>query len=145
MMQMKSTFTNDGWDFVGETANGIEDIWKMCDGSYPKLIWQKGITGDFTCPDGVDFIDYSVLAKQWMLEKLSYDIAPAGGDGIVDFLDFAVFADSWQGDMIQLSEFMSQWLQSGMYNADIAPAVNGDGIVNTLDFAVFAENWLVEN
>jgi hypothetical protein len=134
-MQTKSTFTSAYWDFAND--------WKICDGTnYPKLLWQQSLAGDFACPDGVDFIDYSVLAKQWMLEKLSYDVAPAGGNGIVNFLDWAVFANSWQGNMIQLSEFMSQWLQPGMYNADIAPVPDGDGIVNTLDFAAFAENWL---
>jgi len=29
-MQTESTFTSAGWDFVGETSNGTEDIWKMC-------------------------------------------------------------------------------------------------------------------
>ena len=137
LMQTKSTFSNTGWDFV--------NIWKICEGTgYPKLTWQESLPGDFACPDGVDFVDYAILAKQWMLEKLSYDVSPAGGDGIVDFSDFAVFANSWQGDMIQLSEFMSQWLQPGVYNADIAPLPNGDGVVDEFDFALFAENWLVE-
>ncbi|HAQ62750.1 TPA: hypothetical protein DCR49_12300 [Candidatus Delongbacteria bacterium] len=42
--QMKniSTYTDAGWDFVGETANGTEDIWNM-DGihnnGYPYLRW----------------------------------------------------------------------------------------------------------
>jgi len=44
--QMKSisTFASAGWDFYGETANGTEDIWKMCIGGdgYPKLSWEEG-------------------------------------------------------------------------------------------------------
>jgi hypothetical protein len=28
-MQTESTFTNAGWDFVGETVNGTEDIWSI--------------------------------------------------------------------------------------------------------------------
>jgi len=41
-MQTESTFTSAGWDFVGETANGTEDIWKMCyDPDYPHLFWEK--------------------------------------------------------------------------------------------------------
>jgi hypothetical protein len=40
-MQMKSTFTDAGWDFVGETANGTEDIWQILDGQdYPRLWWE---------------------------------------------------------------------------------------------------------
>ncbi|MCK5272800.1 MAG: hypothetical protein KAJ52_09480, partial [Sedimentisphaerales bacterium] len=41
-MQTESTFTDAGWDFSGETVNGIEDIWQMCDiGGYPKLWWES--------------------------------------------------------------------------------------------------------
>jgi len=30
-----------GWDFVGETANGTEDIWWILEGQdYPRLWWQ---------------------------------------------------------------------------------------------------------
>jgi hypothetical protein len=40
-MQTKSTFTNAGWDFVGENENGDEDIWWINDGkSYPVLWWE---------------------------------------------------------------------------------------------------------
>jgi hypothetical protein len=48
-MQMAKTFLEAGWDFVGETANGSEDIWKMAEGlSYPRLAWEKysGGTGE---------------------------------------------------------------------------------------------------
>jgi hypothetical protein len=141
--QMKQQTSFVGWDFVGETENGIQDIWKICNGTnYPKLAWQKPLSGDFVCPDGVDFYDFAVFANQWSLEKLSYDIAPPGGNGIVNFLDYALFANNWQGDMNSLADFSSQWLKSGAYNADIAPAPAGDGAVNMLDFAAFADNWL---
>ncbi|MHC4216096.1 MAG: GLUG motif-containing protein, partial [Planctomycetota bacterium] len=40
-MQTESTFTDYGWDFVGETANGPNDIWKILEGrDYPRLWWQ---------------------------------------------------------------------------------------------------------
>ena len=42
-MQTGSTFLNGGWDFVGETANGTEDIWWILEGKdYPRLWWQYG-------------------------------------------------------------------------------------------------------
>ncbi|HBG26179.1 MAG: hypothetical protein A2Y10_13540 [Planctomycetes bacterium GWF2_41_51] len=142
-MKMKTNFAN--WDFVCETINGSNDIWRMCeDGiSFPKLSWQF-LSADFTCPDGVDFVDYAILANQWKLEKLSCDVAPNRGDGIVNFWDFADFAQNWQDDINLLYDFASQWLMQGMYNADIAPNA-GDGIVDFKDFAVFVENWLKEN
>lgn len=166
-MQTMSTFTNAGWDFVGESTNGTDDIWDICEGTnYPKLAWQIPPLGDFVCPDGIEMKDFAVLAKQWLLEKLSADISPDGGDGFVDFLDWAVFANAWQStsepmsanwnpkcdiapeggngvvDMYDLAAFVDQWLQRGAYCADIAPAPDGDSIVNLLDFAAFTENWL---
>jgi hypothetical protein len=38
-MQIQSTFINAGWDFVGETFNGIEDIWFIPQQDYPHLWW----------------------------------------------------------------------------------------------------------
>ncbi|MHC4243364.1 MAG: GLUG motif-containing protein, partial [Planctomycetota bacterium] len=48
-MQTASTFLEAGWDFVGETANGTDDIWKISEGlDYPRLWWEKysGGSGD---------------------------------------------------------------------------------------------------
>jgi hypothetical protein len=39
--QEASTFLDAGWDFVGETANGTEDIWWILEGKdYPRLWWE---------------------------------------------------------------------------------------------------------
>ena len=41
-MQTVSTFLEAGWDFVGETANGSEDIWWINEGKdYPGLGWER--------------------------------------------------------------------------------------------------------
>ena len=110
--------------------------------------------------------DLAVFVEQWLLEKLSADISPDGGDGFVDFSDWAVFANAWQStseppsdnwnpkcdispaggdgivDMEDLAVFVNQWLQFSAYCADIAPEPDGDGTVNMLDFAILANNWL---
>ncbi len=39
-MQMQIIFTDAGWDFVGETVNGIEDIWFIPQWDYPHLCWE---------------------------------------------------------------------------------------------------------
>jgi predicted secreted protein len=40
-MKTAKTFLDAGWDFVGETANGTEDIWKIAEGlDYPRLWWE---------------------------------------------------------------------------------------------------------
>lgn len=166
-MHIQSTFTN--WDFLGETINGSNEFWEICEGTnYPKLGWQIPLVGDFVCSDGVDFIDYAVLAEQWELPVLLADVDGGEGDGFVDFLDWAAFANAWQstseplsanwnlkcdiapegGDGVvdedDLNAFVSQWLQMGAYCADIAPPPDGDGVVNEFDLEVFAENWLLE-
>ena len=53
--------------------------------------------GDFVCPDGVDFVDFAVLASQWKDGPgvPSADIAPEGGDGVVDWKDVGVFGNNW--------------------------------------------------
>jgi len=131
------------WDFTNETANGTNYYWRMCVNGvdYPRLNWES-TTGDFACPDGIDFYDLAIFIDQWLLEKLTQDTSPDGGDGIVNFIDWATFADEWQGDMNDIADFASQWLKPGVYCADIAPAPGGDGVVNFVDFAMFAENWL---
>ena len=40
-MQASSTFLEAGWDFIGETDNGTEDIWWILEGQdYPRLWWE---------------------------------------------------------------------------------------------------------
>ncbi|MDD2192046.1 MAG: T9SS type A sorting domain-containing protein, partial [Bacteroidales bacterium] len=42
------TFTSAGWDFVGETVNGLEDIWKITtnlNNGYPCFFWQVNTVG----------------------------------------------------------------------------------------------------
>ncbi len=39
-MQTLSTFVDAGWDFAGETVNGIEDLWFIPQGDYPHLWWE---------------------------------------------------------------------------------------------------------
>jgi hypothetical protein len=41
-MKTAGTFLEAGWDFVGETVNGPNDIWKISEGlDYPRLWWEK--------------------------------------------------------------------------------------------------------
>lgn len=97
-MQTMSTFTNAGWDFVGETNNGNDFVWRMCQDlvDYPRLAWEFTL-GDFVCPDGVEMKDFAILAAQWQQPagKPSADIAPDDGHGIVDGSDLAVLVNNW--------------------------------------------------
>jgi hypothetical protein len=47
-MQTAKTLLDAGWDFVGETVNGTEDIWWILDGKdYPRLWWERVQGDDF--------------------------------------------------------------------------------------------------
>jgi len=96
-MKMVQLFIEAGWDFAGETRNGTDDIWDICDGmNYPKLAWQEPPTGDFACPDGVDFVDYALLSNYWGQANCGrcgeLDLT---GDGDVAFDDLARFVGNW--------------------------------------------------
>jgi hypothetical protein len=68
-MQTQSTFTDAGWDFVGETANGTNDIWRMCvDGVDTPRLWYESAPADFACPDGVGMEDLEQLSSCWLAD-----------------------------------------------------------------------------
>jgi len=92
-MQMESTYIDVGWDFS-------TPVWEICEGTnYPKLAWQISIAGDFMCPDGVDFIDYSFFAGHWLEENCAGSNDCEGIDldqlGAVDINDLKIFANNW--------------------------------------------------
>ena len=95
-MKMKSTFTDLGWDFTNENANGNAEIWRMCtDGTnYPKLNAEMA-AGDFECPDGVEWEDMAYFASCWLQESTEHTSADITGDGTVSFEDFACMAGNW--------------------------------------------------
>jgi hypothetical protein len=46
VMKTNTTFTNAGWDFINETANGADDIWTIYAGAndgYPCFVWQTPV------------------------------------------------------------------------------------------------------
>ncbi len=99
-MQMENTFTNAGWDFVGETANGTEDIWTICEGTnYPRFVWQIR-EGDLVCPDGIAMEDFDFFMDHWDDTNCdSYNNYCEGTDldfsGTVDISDFLILLDNW--------------------------------------------------
>jgi hypothetical protein len=99
-MKKQGTFTSAGWDFVGETANGTDYIWRLCEDfvSYPRLTWEFPL-GDFLCPDGVNFFDFSFFAAHWAEENCAVSNDCDGRDldllGSVDIKDLRIFADNW--------------------------------------------------
>jgi hypothetical protein len=158
-MQMRSTFTDAGWDFIDEAANGPNDIWEICEGTnYPKFVWQIP-EADFVCPDGVNFIDYAFFAGHW-LETDYGDVngVELTGDGKVNWEDFGLFAAWWmvsgcgecggadltgEGDVdeLDLGVFAGHWLKSE-YGDCGGAELTGDGMVGLEDLRRFGESWL---
>ena len=66
--QMKQQANFETWDFVGESANGENETWRMCedDMAFPRLSWEFSKNGDFACGDGVDITDLQALADNWL-------------------------------------------------------------------------------
>jgi sugar lactone lactonase YvrE len=99
-MQTQNTYTSAGWDFVGKTVNGPNDIWRLCeDGTdYPKLSIQF-LLGDFVCPDGVDFVDYSFFSGRWgdtdCANANDCDRTDIDLSGAVDWGDVKMFCEQW--------------------------------------------------
>jgi hypothetical protein len=70
-----NTFLTAGWDFVGETANGIEDVWFMPENDTPRLVYsprfsdpnlKKAIEAQMEIPDPniVDVLKLTELDAQ---------------------------------------------------------------------------------
>ena len=102
-MMTLSTFISANWDFIGETANGTADIWAICEGTnYPRFVYQIP-QGDIVCPDGVNSVDYSLLARYWHETDCAALDDCEGADidlsGAVDFGDVAAVAESWLRDV----------------------------------------------
>ncbi len=98
-MQTESTFTDAGWDFVGELVNGPNDIWAICEGvNYPKLAWQF-IIGDFDGDNKVDFVDFDIFATRWLDGDGSFYCGSGGADltndGQVGLDDLREFSNNW--------------------------------------------------
>jgi len=101
-MKMQSTF-RPGWDFIGETANGTEDIWAICEGTnYPRFVYQIP-QGDIVCPDGVNSFDFAGLARYWHETDCAALDDCEGADidlsGVVDFGDVGAVAEFWLRDV----------------------------------------------
>ena len=108
-------------------------------------------TGDFNHDCVVDFLDYAVLAGEWLngtdpcnpnhicdLYNLDY--------GVINFRDFAVYAEDWDCNMVELGMMTEVWLQevkandqSNLYHGDDVEPI---GIIDLADLAIFSENWL---
>jgi len=103
-MKTLSTFTPAGWDF--DYTDGDAADWFIQIDEYPILTWQISPADIYT--DGRNnFRDFALFAQYWMRKDCAIynnycDWADLNFDGVVDIND--------------LKEFMSYWLEEGIYN-----------------------------
>ena len=101
-MQTASSFLQAGWDFVGESINGTEDIWAVCEGvDYPHLTWEF-VIGDFDVDADTDFADFCILAEHWLAADGSFWCGQGcdlTNDGSVTSEDLILFVKSWLGSL----------------------------------------------
>ncbi|NLH17309.1 MAG: hypothetical protein GX455_12085, partial [Phycisphaerae bacterium] len=119
-MRRKVTYSVAGWDFVGETANGTADVWRMCEEGVdtPRLAWEFSGTGDFACPNGTEMADLLELASRWMKARPEEAGAADGtGDGIVNFDDFALLGEHWL--FRQTGQLVGHWPLDGDYLSSV--------------------------
>jgi hypothetical protein len=109
--QMRHQASFVGWDFVGETINGTEDIWWLLENiTYPKLNWQRKLPSNPCVPGGpgpgdggiyfpdynadnfINFTDFAIFANAWMTVNPSISL---DGDNDVDINDLKIFCDYW--------------------------------------------------
>jgi hypothetical protein len=100
-MRASATFTDAGWDFLGESTNGTADLWKIREGlSYPRFSSMQESPYDFAGDYGVNFEEYAILAEQWEANGCSADNAWCSHadmdySGTVDLKDLLILANHW--------------------------------------------------
>jgi len=77
-MQTQSTFTDAGWDFVGESTNGTEDIWYCDEPNYPKLVWEVTVSVDLDIDNLWMYQNLSGQTKSNLTASVSVTDDPAG-------------------------------------------------------------------
>jgi hypothetical protein len=74
-MQTAKTFLDAGWDLVGETANGTEDIWWILEGKdYPRLTWEFWAFSPDPENGATDVIQSSTLSWLAARDAVAHDV-----------------------------------------------------------------------
>ena len=84
-MQTANTFLEAGWDFVGETTNGTEDIWWILEGKdYPRLWWERTVWFPDYMP--LDPNEYGIKTFEWVYGQTGEYTSRIGGSDTVPYL-----------------------------------------------------------
>ncbi len=82
IMKLQGAYVTSGWDFIGETANGTEDIWTMIENQtypvFPDLCVNPPL-GDMNGDCEIDLLDFALFAPRW-LDCGFFDADECGSD-----------------------------------------------------------------
>ncbi len=74
-MQIASTFLDNGWDFIGETANGTADTWWILDGrDYPRLACEFWAFSPDPWNGQADVVQFVIVSWRAAREALAHDV-----------------------------------------------------------------------
>jgi len=131
-MMDPNTFMSAGWDFVGETINGPNDIWWILEGrDYPRLWWQLPID-DFEDgePEPLWFV-YAMEPDLAWLEETNGRLE-ANTAGAMEDVDAIYVSDGWQLDAnepfaIRIDfHFSKIGTGDGRLTLGLVPTIEGD-------------------
>jgi hypothetical protein len=95
-MQTIDTYAGAGWDFVGESWNGVEDFWTIEERSgYPRLAWERGIRYSFGGGTGEPNDPYQIRTPSQM-NAIGVNCAWWDKDfKLMQDIDLAEYRDNW--------------------------------------------------
>ena len=114
-MQTLATFTDVGWDFAGESANGLNDYWQIEVNGYPHFtVHAWTLEGEGTSDSPYIVANPADLGKVWLRPSACYRLA-----GNLDLSGISwssavvpVFAGSFEGRGFVISNLMINWPDS---------------------------------
>jgi hypothetical protein len=148
--QMKQKASFVGFDFLGQTTDGLSDHWRLCtDGvRFPSLSWLSGEMGDFACPNGTNLDDLEAIAVHWLevsgeLEAVN-EACDTNGDSKIDLADWLILSQNWLRETTVFSWdnamfFFSHWLSTSATWEE--GDYTGDGKVDLNDWTILSANY----
>jgi len=133
-MQDINTYLDAGWDFVGETTNGTEDLWKFQAGTYPSLaafsrMVPVELQGAGTLDDPYLITDVNELGSVWFHAMAHYRLAADIDLSNIDWCNAVVpwFGGSFDGNGFRI---LSLHIQGGVYLGLFGILVSGAEVTN---------------
>jgi hypothetical protein len=99
-MMTRSTFTSAGWDFIGETTNGPNDVWFIREGKeYPRLAWENNKPIADAGPNQITYAWIDGIAEVTLDANSSSD---ADGDTLAYLWKWSIDGNTYEANDVNL-------------------------------------------